>query len=279
MAVGYDPGTAGSGFVLISPDGLNWTNKSAGAGLLDWHGFYDVQFCNNRFLASGWYSKIRHSIDGGATFTTTETETRQIAGFSYGNGIYLAAGIDKDNADADINLISTDGARWTPLATTSQEDRNGSVFFNNTFITVGDGGEIWQSNLFTAPVGNTYASWVSENFPASPPLSAAADDFDGDGVPNLGEYATGTDPRDHGDRANFPAAVAGDHFIITVPKADGVTDVGIVVEHSANLQSWSAVGTTVVEDSASQLVVRITATVSSAVPPRGFLRVRFVQEP
>ena len=193
--------------------------------------------------------------------------------------LYLAAGIDKDNADADNNLISTDGARWTPLATTSQEDRNGSVFFNNTFITVGDGGEIWQSNLFTAPVGNTYASWVSENFPASPPLSAAADDFDGDGVPNHGEYATGTDPRDHGDRANFPAAVAGDHFIITVPKADGVTDVGIVVEHSANLQSWSAVGTTVVEDSASQLVVRITATVSSAVPPRGFLRVRFVQEP
>jgi hypothetical protein len=52
--------------------------------------------------------------------------------------------------------------------------------------------------------------------------------------------------------------------------------VDCLVEYSSTLQTWSTVGTTVVENSATQLVVRITATVSSGVPPKGFLRVKFV---
>lgn len=274
VAVG-SANNGGTGVVLASSTGSSWTNTSAGAGLESWQGFYDVQFCNDRFLASGWYSKIRHSTDGGATFASSESVTRQIPAFAHGNGIYFAAGINKDNADADTNLISTDGATWTPLTTAAQANRNAAVFFNNTFITVGASGQIWQSNTFTAPPENNYLTWQSQNFPEAPPFSGPADDFDGDGIPNLGEYATGTDPRDGSDHANLAAAVTADYFTLTVPKAAGVTDVNIRVESSTDLQAWSTAGTTIIEDSASQLTVKITAPVSSAVPNRGFLRVVF----
>lgn len=264
----------GSGVVLTSANGSSWTDKSAGAGLASWQGFYQADFCNDRLLASGWYTKIRRSTDHGDTFVTNDSVNRDISAFSYGNGVYLAAGVDLDNSDADTNLISIDGENWTPLATADQDDRNGAVFFDNTFITVGDNGAIWQSNVYSAPVQG-YAAWVAAQFPGSPPLSGADDDYDGDGVPNLGEYATGTDPKDAQDHADLSGAISGDHFTLTVPKAAGVTDATPLVEYSTNLQSWSTTGTTVIEDSTTQLVVRISSTVSSGVPPKGFLRVRF----
>ena len=273
VAVG-SAGTGGTVAVLTSSNGATWINTSAGAGVAGWQGFYDVEFCNDRFLASGWYSKIRHSTDGGATFASNESVTRQVSAFAYGNGIYFAAGVNKDGMDADTNLISSDGATWTPLSTASQPNRNAAVFFNNTFITVGDGGSIRQSGSFTAAPSLTgYEVWQLANFPGSPPLSGFADDFDGDGIPNLGEYATGTDPRDGGDRADLAITLAGGYFTLTIPKAAGVTDVNLRVESSTDLAAWSAGGTTLVEDSASRRVVRLTAPVGGSI--RGFLRVVF----
>jgi hypothetical protein len=273
VAVG-SAGNGGTVAVLTSSNGATWINTSAGAGVAGWQGFYDVEFCNDRFLASGWYSKIRHSTDGGATFASNESVTRQVSAFAYGNGIYFAAGVNKDGMDADTNLISSDGATWTPLSTASQPNRNAAVFFNNTFITVGDGGSIRQSGSFTAAPSLTgYEVWQLANFPGSPPLSGFADDFDGDGIPNLGEYATGTDPRDGGDRADLAITLAGGYFTLSIPKAAGVTDVNLRVESSTDLAAWSAGGTTLVEDSASRRVVRLTAPVGGSI--RGFLRVVF----
>lgn len=278
VAVGYhvdNSSTITGGHVFTSSNGSTWTNQIMGAGLASVAFFDEVECLNDRVVASGWYGYIRHSTDHGSTFSTNISTNLTMTAFSYGNGVYLASGLNRDNADADVNLLSTDGENWTPLATADQDDRNGAVFFNNTFITVGDNGSIWQSDAFTAPVQGGYAAWVAAEFPGSPPLSGADDDYDGDGVPNLGEYATGTDPKDPLDHANLAGSVSGDHFTITVPKAPGVTDATPLVEYSTTLQSWSTTGTTVIEDSATQLVVRINATVSGGVPPKGFLRVRF----
>jgi hypothetical protein len=257
---------------LTSTTGSSWTNTTPGTGLGVNQGFYDVQFCNDRFLASGWNSKVRHSTDGGTTFTTAETGSRLFPGFAYGNGIYLAAGVSQSDSNADINLISTNGSSWTQLITTSQDNRNAAIFFNNTFITVGDNGSIWQSNAFTGPTG--YAVWHAQRFPEIPPSSGAKDDFDKDGIPNLGEYLTGTDPRDGGDHAPITAAVTGGYLNITIPKAAGITDATMRVEGSTNLQTWSIIGTTVITDNSSTLSVRLTAPVNGA-NPRGFLRVVF----
>ncbi|HEX7262338.1 MAG TPA: hypothetical protein VF258_11030, partial [Luteolibacter sp.] len=94
------------------------------------------------------------------------------------------------------------------------------------------------------------------------------------GVPNLGEYLTGTDPRDGGDRAPFAATVTGGYLTITIPKSAGITDASMHVEGSTNLQNWSTAGTTVITNTDIILTVKLTAPVNSA-NPRGFLRVVF----
>ncbi|MCB1130391.1 MAG: PKD domain-containing protein, partial [Verrucomicrobiae bacterium] len=252
MVVGRDD-TNWYGIVHTSPDGVNWTDTTPTTGLEYFQSFRHVQYCVDRFLASGWNASIQHSTDNGVTFALAQPVERLTPGFAHGNGVYLAAGTNQSDG-TDINLISTDGESWTPLTTASQDNRNAAVFFNNTFVTVGSNGSIWQSAAFTAPPEG-FAAWQALHFPGSPPLSGPTDDFDHDGVPNLGEYATGTDPKDGGSRADLGAAIDTGYFTITVPKAAGVADVSIVVEHSINLSAWSTAGTTVLEDGATQLVV------------------------
>lgn len=183
----------GNLIVLTSTDGLTWSNSSAGAGVDSWQDFRKISWANNRFLASGWYSKLRQSTDLATTFFTTRTNDEEIAGFAYGNGIWFAAGIDKDNSNADVDLVSPDGSYWTNLTTPALDDRNAAIFFNNTFITAGDNHSIRQSGV-VSQAANGYLTWRESNFPDRGPLTTASDDPDADGVANLLEYALGRSP-------------------------------------------------------------------------------------
>ncbi len=274
VAVGAGAG-GGPAVVLTSTNGSYWTNASAGAGTAGWQGFHDVEYCHDRFLASGWYSKLRHSTDGGASFATTRPGTEQFPAFAHGNGIYLAAGIDKDNGDADINLISTDGENWAALATAAQDDREAVVFFDDTFIAVGRDGSIKQSDPFTAPDIPGFAGWRELTFPGLPPLSGAEEDFDGDGVANLVEYVTGSDATDPADRPGFTVEVVGDRLRLTIPRVLGSEDVTVAVDHSVDLENWSPLGVTIVEDGVTQMVVEINEAIAAGSMARGFLRPRF----
>ena len=264
VIVGADSG-GGPAIVLTSTNGLSWYDESSGAGTASWQGFYDVEYVNDRFLASGWYSKIRHSTDGGSNFSTTLTETHQVPAFAYGNGVYLAAGINKDDADADINLISTDGQNWTALTTADQDRRNAALFFNNTFITVGNDGAIWQSGAFGTTASGGFAPWLASYFPAG---STATADPDGDGISNLAEYANATDPSDASDAAPPTAGATGAYMTITIAKNPAATDVAYSVEFCTDLASWASAGIVVVSDTDTELVVRTT----SSTDLRAFLR-------
>jgi hypothetical protein len=195
VAVGYSASTNGNPIVLTSTDGSTWTNTSASAtsGLLSWHDLRHIKWANNRFLASGWYSKLRSSTDLGATFTTSRTPTEETPALAFGNGLWFAAGIDRDNGNADVDLVSTDGESWTPLATPALNDRKAAIFFNNTFITAGDGGSIRQSATI-APNTNGYVLWRESFFPDHGPLTTATTDGDRDGVRNFLEYALASSP-------------------------------------------------------------------------------------
>lgn len=276
VAVGSDSG-GGPVVVLSSADGENWTDRSTGAGTASWQGFYDVEFCNDRFLASGWFSKLRHSTDGGTSFSTSQSGTQQVAAFAYGSGIYLAAGIDKDSSDADINLISTDGETWSVLSTPNQANRQAAVFFNGTFISVGDGGAIWQSDAFSVPMLGGYAGWQELHFPGAPALSGPNDDYDGDGMKNLLEYKTGTDPKDGTDVVRMSYEVDGDQFEVSLPKDPAASDVSITVKFSTDLMIWSTMGTSVLEDSAELLRVGVSMTDLESGEGRGFLRAEVEQ--
>ena len=278
VAVGW--GGSGAPVVLTSSNGTSWTNTTPGSGIgaiISGEVVEEIEYCHDRFLTSSQNINIRYSTNGGATFQDSGSVPKGRAAFAYGNGVFFSAGVDRDNSNTAINLLSTNGANWTAMTPAPQANRNAAVFFNNTFITVGDSGLIWQSNTFTAPVTGGYASWLALNFPGNPPLSGPADDFDRDGIPNLGEYATGTDPRNAGARVNLTTAVTGGYFTLTVPKDPTGSDVTVRVESSTDLLSWSTAGTTVLTDNPGTLSVRLNTPVSSTNPGRGFLRVVFDQ--
>ena len=187
------PLSSGNAIVLTSTDGSSWTDTTSGAGLLPWHDLRYVGWVHDRFLTSGFYAKIRHSTDLGNTFTTTRTTTEETSALAYGNGVWLAAGIDRDNSDADIDLVSTNGSNWTPLTTPSLDDRNAAIFFNNTFITAGENHSIRQSATIS-PSAIGYYGWRESNFPDHGPLSSPDTDHEADSLVNLMEYALGRSP-------------------------------------------------------------------------------------
>ena len=278
VAVGADTG-GGPALVLTSTDGSSWDDTSAGAGTASWQGFYDVQYCNDRFLASGWYSKIRHSTDGGTAFSTTRPLTEQVPAFAYGNGIYFAAGEDTTDFNVSYirNLISTDGENWTALTTNpAQAERNAAIFFADTFITVGDDGQIWQSATFSAPPSpGAFASWLDSYFPGSTPATLALVDSDGDGSSNLREFASGTVPTSAASHIEPQLTEPGGYLTLTVIKNPAATDVEYSVERSTDLDGWSTAGTVVVTDDADRLVVRSATPVGGASNAQEYLRAVF----
>ena len=274
VAVGAGSG-GGPAIVLTSSDGLSWSNRSSGVDLDSWKGFYDVEYCKDRFLAGGWYARILHSTDQGQTFTTSMSGDRQvISAFAYGNGTYFAAGINKDDGNADINFTSVDGVNWTELSTSAQDDRNAAVYYNGTFITVGDNGSIWQSDPITAS-GGGFANWQLENQSALGLNRDPLDDADFDGSRNLAEYAMGTSATDAGEQpVDGVGAATGTYFQVSFARGAKKEDVNYEVERSVHLASndWSKANTVVVDDADTNLTVRSAFPMSTQT--NEFLRLK-----
>ena len=149
-AVSYSP-TVNK--VLTSPDGITWTDRSAGTGLdAEWKTLLRTVWLHDRFVAAGWYSGIRSSLNGGNTFAQTRKAGNiELRAMAYGNGVYFGAGWDRDNSDVDVDVFSLNGDDWYPFTPGTTNDRLGAVFFKNTFITVGEAGEIRQSGQVVRP--------------------------------------------------------------------------------------------------------------------------------
>lgn len=142
----------GQAKVLVSVDGLSWTDNSSGANLEPSQDFRTIEFLNGTFVASGFYSKLKGSGDNGATFTTSRTASEQLSGIAYGNGVYFGAGVllsasgASNTSETNLTLISTDGVQWTRSAALSPDKKAlCMVFFKNSFLTGCKSGEIWQS--------------------------------------------------------------------------------------------------------------------------------------
>lgn len=238
--VGYTDGTSANGGVQVftSADGLTWVDHAAGTGLADWQDLRKVAWLNDRFVASGWYSKLRISTDSAATFTTTRTDVEETPAMAYGNGVYFAAGVNRDASDADVDILSTDGQTWYSFPAATTVDRNGAVFFNNTFITVGDSASIWQSGTLSPPTG--FTAWRITHFPGGGARAQATADPDNDSLLNIVEYALGTDPNAGGDTPGSVVTQSGRAWLhVDIPEP-APADVNYVVQGNTGLISgWT----------------------------------------
>jgi len=191
LFVGYIGGN-GSPKVYTSTDGTNWIDRAAGAGLASWQDLRKAAWLNDRFVASGWYSKLRFSTDGGQTFSSNRPHTEEVPALAYGDGVWFTAGVDRDASNANVDVMSLDGVNWLSFPAPVNVSRNGAVFFKHTLIAVGDAGNIWQSGSLSPASG--FPAWQLTNFPAGGLPSLANRDPDGDGVINAAEYAFGRNP-------------------------------------------------------------------------------------
>jgi len=137
---------------------------------------------------------------------------------------------------------------------------------------------------FASAAQTGYAAWRADHFNASELADAAvsgdAADPDGDGRPNLLEYALGTLPRDAGDGSlNTPSlAVAADRLALAYVRPADRSDLVYSVEWSSDLATWHADAShldAAVETSASGgTLVSVAARLALSEQPRQFLRLR-----
>jgi hypothetical protein len=131
-------------------------------------------------------------------------------------------------------------------------------------------------------VGNTVAlsqylnalqSWRLQYFGTSANSGSAADtyDSDGDGAPNLLEYALGTSPTSAASVSAPILEVSGLNLQVSFVRLR--SDVTYLVEGSSDLATWSVIATNpgTVGQSVS---VTDTVSIQTATPPRRFIRLR-----
>lgn len=185
--------------------------------------------------------------------------------FIRASGVYFGVGTDRD-ADpyTDVNMISLDGLKWIEINMPAQDDRHAVAMYNDTFITVGKNGAIWQSGPLLFPdLG--YDFWKFEHSTELGSGSDPADDADGDGSPNVVEYALGSSAFDANDfpHVEYTSDPAG-YLNLSVKRKQEIHDVNYTFERSPRLSfpDWSNEDTVLLENSDTNLTARSTIPIS-----------------
>lgn len=150
VLVTNNPTPASNLKLFTSPDGINWVDRTSGAWV---NTVWELSTLNNRLFATGWTghnTRIRFSQDDGRSFTFARlSDSVELPAMAYGGGIYFGAGFEPVGDRPNFDVFSLNGNDWYTYEPPTTKRRKDAVYFKNTFITVGDGGEIWQSDPFT----------------------------------------------------------------------------------------------------------------------------------
>ncbi|MDB4507876.1 hypothetical protein N9094_01595 [bacterium] len=172
---------------LISTDGLNWVDGNAPE--LGWN---HVQWVKDRFINTGW----RRS-EGLWTSSDGESWERPIVvpQQSYEMPIIVGVGnlfyaMGDYSQGPNQVAISVDGVRWFAReAPRGWSRRTGGLIYGGTIVTVGNDGQIRSSSGLSPQETQVVTFRNSQESHPLEGLNGPNDDPDGDGWPNLVEFA------------------------------------------------------------------------------------------
>lgn len=122
---------------------------------------------------------------------------------------------------------------------------------------------------------NTWAVWRLAHFSQEEIDAGVADpnaNPDGDALPNLGEYALGTDPKTAGNPIVTSQDASG--FSVTFTRPAGLPGVNYAAESSDDLDSWSPALLEVITPGTTE-TVRVLDPLTQGDPGRRFIRLLF----
>lgn len=185
--------STGTPLILTSPDGTAWTDRTSGTSIDSWKDLVKTKFLNDRFFSSGWFSQLRASTDGGMNFVPIRPDDEEFPALAFGNGVYFIAGFNRSDSNAAVALASQNGSDWIPVPNAAQSGLNGAIFFNNTFITCGNGLQLHQSGSLP-PSASGFVGWRNTYFPDRGTDSRIDGETDFDSLKTLVEYGVGASP-------------------------------------------------------------------------------------
>jgi hypothetical protein len=132
-----------NGTLLASYDGVNWVDRSLPTG----KNLRAVAFGNGHFMALGNDGVIAISTNGSSWSyrdSGLNYDGGNLRGLTYANGYWVVVGND------GIILTSTNTFDWSRRASRTLENLHGAAYFQNSFVTMGNRGNVLQSGGLVA---------------------------------------------------------------------------------------------------------------------------------
>jgi hypothetical protein len=230
VAVGLDG-------IFTSSNSTVWTKRIAATT----YGFSDVAYSGGRFIATAFIdSKIFSSLNGILwTEKTIDTLSNTFPNLPpWGNAVCGSANGFKIVCDSGKAFHTVSGSSLTTISTQTTSDFNDVAYGNGTYVAVGDNGLIR-----TLKTSTPLEIWRMANFGITENSGDASNlqDPDGDGIPNIIEYALGYSPK---QTSVLPLPnLNGTTMTMSFRVPDSVDGVSILAEFSESLKSteWTNV--------------------------------------
>ncbi|MCB1121790.1 MAG: hypothetical protein KJT03_09595, partial [Verrucomicrobiae bacterium] len=258
-------------YLFRTEDGANWESLVKESGVRNYYEINKLVFLNGRFFLIGDDSTHYISENSGKTWHEFGGEEYlNIHSLAFNNEVYCGIGPFGHN-QSNLGPISVDGNYWRYMSKGPALYGYDIAFFKNSFIAVGDEGQIWQS---TANL-TAFEPWIDEFFRGD--ASDVSANPDGDWASNLFEWGLGSLPNDSKSAPEFPKLrISPDgYLIVSVPRFSKVVGAEFVLDWSLNLESWESLATAVLVD--NEHLLELTS-VNPIAAPTSFYRIRILEK-
>ncbi len=235
-------GATNNGWVVLTSSTDSWIWLSSESGTLS--PTLEISFVTSEFSIDPGVPKIDETA-GSATFTVHRSgpAPTAVSVLYTTQAIGATANVDYTATVGSLNWAagdSTDRTLTVPILPDALVEPDEDFFF---FVYSPTGGAILSADYYSYVIilETPFNNWLYSKFRinANDPIAAASADADGDGVSNLMEYASGSEPRDASSFFAPQFVASSDALSLSFRRIPTNTDLTFIVQTSPDLVHWS----------------------------------------